>query len=394
MSKKNRARAVMMLVTLLFVPLSLTSCGSSEKGSSSSAKAKNEIITLTAKPFSTKLFYSGIIQPLKTVVITSPTDGVIQDMLFHFGDKVDSGKLLFTISSEKFQTDYKNALMQYIKAKNEFNTGQSQLKQSAFLHKNQLISDDEFKSKQSGFYNAQLALLQAKETLNSMLKQLTVQGLNIDELKIENIEKITEALSSQGDSQKLRVVAKTSGVALLPTKSDGEGETKKIGKGDQVKQGDVLAVIGDTSGLTIRVSVNEFNINQLKAGQKVKVTGAAFSDFVLQGEIAGIDRQAQTNSGGVPMFPIEIIVPKLSPEAQKVIHIGMSSKVEINIEGDSEITVPITAVIEKNGQAFVKAKDPKTGKIYEVSVKTKQTTPDSVVIESSLKAGDQIVAAG
>lgn len=377
-----------IVILLLFV-IVLSACGSHEKKTNS----KKEIFTLKSQPFSTKLFYSGIVQPLKTVVVTSPADGVIQEMMFHYGEKVETGKLLFTISSEKFQTDFKNTLMQYIKAKNEFNTSNSQLSQSDFLHKNELISDDEYHSKQSGFYNAQLALVQAKETLNSMLKQMTLQGFDMDSLRIENIDKITQALNAHGDSQKLRVVAKTNGLALLPTKSDTEGDTKKIGKGDQVKQGDVLAVIGDTSGLMVRVSVNEFNINQLKIGQKVQVTGSAFPDFVLQGEIAGIDKQAQSSTGGMPLFPIEVIVPKLLPNEQKIIHVGMSAKVEINIEGDPQVTVPITAIFEKNGQTFVTAKETKTGKMHEVPVKTGQTTADSVVIESSLKPGDKILVA-
>ncbi|MHB1947534.1 MAG: efflux RND transporter periplasmic adaptor subunit [Gammaproteobacteria bacterium] len=385
---KKMFKLITYAVTIIGFITFLAACGSSDK---SKRAGKQEIVTLESQPLATTLYYSGIIQPLKTVVVTSPADGVVQEMLFHYGDQIKEGEKLFTISSEKFQTDYKTALMAYIKAKNEFNTSHSQLMQSEFLHKNQLISDDEFKTKQSGFYNAQLAQLQAKETLNAMLKQLTVQGFSIDELNIENIDKITQALNSQGDSQKLRVASPTAGVVLLPTKSDNDTETKKIGKGDQVKQGDVLAVIGDTSGVTIRVSVNEFNINQLQIGQKVKVTGAAFPDYILEGKISGIDRQAQASASGMPTFPIEIIVPILPPKSRSVIHIGMSAKVEIHVEGEPQITVPIPAIIEKDGRTFVSAKDLKTGKIRQVPVKTGQTTADAVAIESSLKVGDQVV---
>ncbi len=74
---------------------------------------------------------------------------------------------------------------------------------------------------------------------------------------------------------------------MLPLKNEaGDGELKRIIKGDQVKQGDVLAVIGDNDGLMVHIEVSEFNINQLKIGQKVQVTGAAFPNFILQGMIA------------------------------------------------------------------------------------------------------------
>lgn len=225
-----------------------------------------------------------------------------------------------------------------------------------------------------------------------MLKQLSVQGLKIDEISTENINKITQMLHAQGDIQKLHVLAPAAGVVLLPTKTDNsESEIKKIGKGDQVKQGDVLAVIGDTSGLMVRVNVSEFNINQLKVGQKVKVTGAAFPDTELQGEIAGLDKQAQINSSGMPVFPVEVIVPKLTAAQQAMIHMGMSAKVEVSIDSGAKITVPIDAVKEKTGASYVNVKDQKSGKIRAVAVTTGATTLDSVVIESNLVPGDQVV---
>lgn len=381
-------RFYLSLIMILLL-LNFSGCGSPKDKLKQASK--EETITLTPKKLSTSLFYSGVIQPLKTLAIPAPADGVIQEIFFHYGDVVKAGQLLFVISSEKFQIDYKNALMDYIKAKNEFNTMKSQLTEGDFLHKNQLISDDDYKTKQNAFYTSQLALVQAKETLHLLLNELTDERFDIDSLMIENIDKITQALKAQGNAPKIRVLAPATGVILLPTKSEGDGENKKLMSGDLVKQGDILGVIGDTHGLTIRVNVNEFNINQLKIGQSVKVSGSAFPDINLQGKIAGLDKQAQVSTNGIPIFPIEIIVPALSREEEKTIHIGMTAKVEINIDGPPEISVPLEAVFEKDGQTFVNAKDPHTGKVHEVLVRTGQTGMDSVVIESNLKTGDQIV---
>lgn len=151
-------------------------------------------------------------------------------------------------------------------------------------------------------------------------------------------------------------------------------------------------MIGDLSGLIVHISVNEFNINELKVGQKVKVSGTAFSQFTLDGQISGIDRQAQTSSGGVPVFAVEIVVPKLTPEEQAIIHVGMSAKVQINIEGPPVVTVPFSSVYVKNNISYVKMQDRNSHKIIEIPVKTGATTEDAVVIESPLKAGDKVVA--
>lgn len=349
-------------------------------------------VTAEVKPVSSILYYSAIVEPIKTTVVTSPTDGVINEMYFHFGDEIKKGQSLFSISSDKFQTDYKTALMQYIKAKTDYANAQTQLRESEFLHKNQLISDDDYKSKQTNFYNARLTMAQAKEALDAMQKQIDFHSINLYDLKIENIDQITRVLNEQNALRQIHIAGTIAGVILLANKDQSDtGELKKIAKGDMVKQGDVIAMIGDVSGLTLHINVTEFNINQIQLGQPVKVTGAAFPDDILNGKIAAIDRQGQTSQGGLPVFPVEIIVPTLTREQQARIHMGMSAKVAIEIDDSAKMTIPIKAVIQKNGKTYVKVKEEKNGKIREVAVNTGETTMDSVVIDSGLKSGEKIV---
>ncbi len=381
----NKGKYLLIFTLMLMI----ASCGENK-----SSTASNETeMTVASSASSSALYFSGTVQPLKTIVITSPADGVVNDMEFHYGDTVKSSQLLFKISSEKFKSDYKAALMQYIKAKNDFNTAQSQLKESDFLHKNQLISDDDFKGKQSNYYNAQLSMVEAQDALGLMLKQLAVPGVKLDQLTIQNIDKISQALNINGGTQELQIVAPGTGVVLLATKANSSDEAKKLEKGDLVKQGDVLAEIGDVTGLTIHINVNEFNINQLKIGQKVIVTGAAFPGIELQGQITGLDRQGQAAAGGMPIFPVEIVVAKLTSDQQAVIHVGMSAKVQINIEQPEQIKIPITAVLQKEGVTLVKEKD-SHGSVKEVAVKTGQTTINDVVIDEGLKVGDKILVPG
>jgi HlyD family secretion protein len=376
----------LFVITLLCFFCSINACSRD----ASSKNKTNNTITAELKPIQTRYYYTGMIQPLKTVVVTSPAEGVIEDMAFHYGDQVNAKQPLFTIYSDKFQTDYKNALMQYIKAKTEFNNSRSQLTEAEFLHKNELISDDDFKSKQTTFYTSQLTMVQSQDALSEMLKQLNIKGFNLYALTIQDIDKITRALHTQDGSQKLQVSSPTKGVALLPMKSDST-DTKKFSKGEMVKQGDLLALIGDISGLTIHINVNEFNVNQLVVGQKVIVTGTAFPQYNLEGHIASVDRQGQASQGGLPVFPVEVIVPTLTSEQQAVIHMGMSAKVEITIESEPVISVPLAAVFEKKGMPYVQVK--KNNKIQDVLVKTGQTTENAVVIEANIKAGDNIVIA-
>lgn len=347
------------------------------------------LVKVEAHSYAKSLYYSGTVQPLKSLVVTSPADGVIVDMPFQYGEPIKKGQLLFVLSSAKFLTDYKSALMTYIKAKNDFNTSETQMKEAEFLHKNELISLDEYKTKQSNFYGAQLGLLQAKDALENLIHQLDMKDINLYNLSIADIDKITQAMHLRSSSENLRVLAPADGMVLAVGKN--EDETKRQAKGDAVKQGDALAVIGDLGGISVRIKVNELTVNQLKIGQKVTVTGIAFTEHALKGIISRVDRQGESSNGGLPSFAAEVNVPTLTSEQQKQIHVGMSAKVEILIDEEPQLLIPMTAIQEKDGSSFVKLYDAKTKKIKETMVRTGITTADSAAILSGLKPGDQIV---
>ncbi len=358
--------------------------------SRNSSAPNNKIIAIEQqKPVST-LFYAGTIQPQKIIVVPSPADAAVVEMPVQYGEEVKPGQLLFVLSSSKFLSDYKTALTAYVKAKSQFSSSEVQLKESDFLHKNQLISDDDYKNKQTAYYSAQLELVQAKDNLETLMQQMGVKDIDLKKLSIANIDKITQAMHLQMNSEDLRIVSPAHGIMLGVSKNDDE--SKKVAKGDTVKQGDVLAVIGDMNGLSVKIKVNELTINQLHTGQKVKITGIAFPEEELSGQIQRLDKQGEIASGGLPTFNVEVIVKGLSKKQQQEIHVGMSAKVEIDIEGERQIMVPITAVADNNGISSVKLYDEKSGNTRNVNVETGKTTADAVVILSGLKVGDKIVA--
>ena len=345
--------------------------------------------TITPRSVSSALYYSGSIQPVRSLVLTSPVDGVVVEMPKQYGEAVESGNLVFMLSSAKFLSDYKSALMQYIKAKSDFNTSKVQLGEGEFLHKNLLISDDDFKMKQASYYSNRLVLLQAKDALENLLQQMDIKDIDLYKLSISDIDKIDKAMHLQKKSENLRILAPAVGVLLAPSKN--EDDSKKVLKGDTVKQGDVLAVIGDMRGVSVRIKVNELTVNQLNIGQKVTVTGIAFPDDILDGVISRVDRQAESSGSGIPSFTVEVAVPKLTEKQQSVIHVGMSAKVEINLSDDARIMVPVKAVFEKKGASYVQAYDAQSGTLKDVLVRTGKSTPDAVTVLSGLNAGDKIV---
>ena len=136
--------------------------------------------------------------------------------------------------------------------------------------------------------------------------------------------------------------------------------------------------------------MNELTINQINAGQPVIITGIAFPDITLQGKVSRVDKQGLSASGGLPTFNVQVSAV-LTPAQQKVIHVGMSANIQMNLTDPPAISIPITAINETNSQTLVTIYDAQTGKLKQVPVQTGKTSETSVMITSGLKAGDRLV---
>lgn len=339
-------------------------------------------------PFTQSLKFTGTIEPLSYQVIASPADGNIVQMKFQYGDLVNAGDVLFIMESSKFLQDYKTALADYIKTKNELNAKKNQFNESKFLLAHELVSKDEFKTKESEFYTAQLGFLQAQDALDVLIRKINLDQNKFHDLVIDDIQKITKALHFEKNSETLPIRTPVRGLVLTSPK---DGSNKKLLLGDSVKQGDVLVVIGNMEGLHINIQVNELTINQLKINQAVKVSGLAFPDLNLHGFVSHIDKQGENKNNGLPLFNVEIVVPKLKQAEQEKIHIGMSSEVEIDIPHKAQILIPIKNIIEKDGKAYVYVYDKVQRKKTLRLVTTGNSTSDAVAITSGIKDGEEII---
>lgn len=367
------------LSTLLFI---LIGCSDSEKN-------KIKTVTATFRAPEITLSYSGAIQPLKTTVIATPADGTLTQSDFQYGEYVKKGEEVYRISSAKFIADFKNDLSQYLKAKNDFNLNKTQLSEATFLHDNQLISDDDFSMKQSSFYSSKLTYMQARDSVEQMMRQMQISNIDLDAISISDFDKISHLFKTKIEADELRLISPDTGVLLAPLKD--EGETRKIAKGDVVKQGDPIALIGDLSSLMIKIKVNELTVSQIQPGEKVIITGTGFPGLALHGYIHRIDRQGEVSSSGLPEFMLDIIVPTVSPEQQNRIFVGMSAKVDIILREKPQMMLPITAVKEKNGEAWVTLMNPAIKKYSQRKVVTGTTTADMIAIIDGIREGEQVV---
>lgn len=379
-----------LLKILILLVIFTAGCGSDE----SAPDLKNiQTVTATLQPSAITLYFSGTIGPVKVMTVNSSIDGTVIKKNFDYGTNIDKGQLLLVIKSAQLAEEYQTSLTTYLKAKKDYLNNLTQMRGTDYLKSLGIISENEYITTQSTNYDLELSYNQAARKLQQTLEKMGTSVGNIMELHIEQAAAVHKALAQPADL--LNVIAPTSGIALMPSKSSGgsddsSGSTLTVG--NQVKTGQVLLGIGDSTGFAFLIKVNEININNIKVGQTATITSDAFPNITLKGKVEYIVQQAVPGeSGGTPTFPVNIIVSHLTPEQRKIIHMGMSAKVALQVESKPAIRVPISAVVMDQGVATVKVLDEKRNKILTVPVVTGATTLDSVEIQQGLKPGEKVI---
>jgi HlyD family secretion protein len=359
----------------------LTACHQQQK-----KVGKQQTITVKKQAASKTLYFSGTINPLSTTPVLSPAEGVATKQFFEFGQPIKKGQKLITISSAKQQTDYQSAITDFIKAKQTLGKDKSKYLSAKKLYQRGLKSRNDYEDAENTYYLDQLAFYQAQAKLNTAIKYHKVTDLS--KLSAEDIKSVQKALNLNKTEQEITVTAPVNGIALFPKDSDSNSGGQKDTA--QVKQGDILVNLGDITGLTVTIGIDEININQIHVNQKAVITSDAFPDISLNGYVKSVASQA-ASVGGSPTFSAIVIVPNLTPAQAKVIHIGMNAKIGIILQSPAQILLPLKAVYKKDGVSMVTIVDKTSNKKTPVTVTTGQTSLNSVVITSGLKTGDQVV---
>lgn len=380
-------KTFLWLFMVMGISLLLVACS----GEQSKTHSTGQIIIAKPRATTERLYFSGVIQPIKVFNLISPYAANIASMDFTYGEKITAGDLLLTLDSTQLESDFRQGLTNYLKAANEFQQAKVAYRADLALAKYQIVDQETLNSDKSALDDNALALLNAKQKLQIVAKQLPgmANTQHLESLSLGDINAIQSILDKKYGV--IELTAKNSGIILIPNQADANG--KEIQVGEQVKQGQVLVKIGDIHGFLIHIKINEVDINLIKPGDPVTVSGDGFPGISLQGVISSVAAQAQSsqNGQGQVQFTADVEVKQIPPSAVKLIHIGMNAKVMLDIPQPAQIILPIAAVKQDQGRSYVMIL--KQGKAVKTWVTTGKTTLTDVAILSGVATGDQIVVA-
>ncbi len=370
-------------LVMCFFLLTLSSCKEKPK-----PVLKDMSLVVHAVKNTEKLYFSGEIKPLNETAISVPSDAKVKKIMFNFGSDVKKGDVLIELDSPEQQKEYDDALTTYLKAKDDMDVAVAKFAGTQSLWDEKLVSENMFKSDKSTLFTNKISFYQAKTKLLTLAKKLknisTKEMLN---LSLSDFEQVQKVLSK--NKNKIVLKAPHDGIALLPPKSD---DTHELRIGSSIKAAEVVALVGDLTGLSIIIKIPEINIDKIKKGMLAEVSGIAFPNHTLKAMVKSINAQANSSagdSGGLPIFTAKVVVPALTKEQKAILKIGMSASVHVILQEKMRIMVPIKAVHLTGVKTWVMIKTA-DGKSNEVAVRTGISTSDSVQIVSGLKSGDRI----
>lgn len=375
---------VLSLCGIILASFALSFCGNHKQES----KANLHRYAVIAKAIHKKVHFTGTIQPLHESTVTSPMEAVVDKMNFHYGQKVKKGDVILTLNSNELQKQFNDNLTDYLKAKDSYSIAKAKFSGTQDLWNSGLLAKNNYISEKSNMDTVRVTLMQSKRKLTELLEKIDEGTLpNMSSLSLADFDKLRAILASKHNL--IRLKAPTSGVLLYPPKA-GEDKTARITVGSSIKSGQVIALIGDLSGISIEIEVPEIDISQIRAGMSAVINGIAFGKHPLKGRLIAVNAQASNAGNGLPFFTAVVEVAILTPEQQALIKVGMSASIELTIDNGKQLFIPIAAIKRDKGQSLVTVQTA-SGVMDQRRITTGSAQADSVVVETGLKSGEVVV---
>ena len=187
-------------------------------------------------------------------------------------------------------------------------------------------------------------------------------------LTLENLRLQREAAAKELEDAKTQ---RENLIVVAPC--DGIIASLEVSEGDEITSGSLLCSILQGEDMKLTIAVDELDVVNVEAGQKVTITVDALSGVEISGEVYKI-APVGSNSGGVTTYDVE-----LSFDAEGTgVRSGMNATGEIEIASKSStLFVPVEAIMTINNTTYVMVEDGGSQSLASASTSTSASTGGS-----------------
>lgn len=230
---------------------------------------------------------TGTLSAISTVVVGSQISGQVTEVLVDFNDKVEQGQVIAKIDPSSYQAQIEQGAAQIASARASLAQAQASLKNAeldyarkAELGERQLVA-------RSDIDLARAALDQARAQVASAQAQINQQTASTQTTRI-NLERTV-------------IRSPVDGVVLTRTIEAGQTVAASL------QAPELFTIAEDLSKMKIELAVDEADIGQVQAGQRVTFTADAFAERQFGGVVDQV-RLAATNTSNVVTYPVVVTV--------------------------------------------------------------------------------------
>ena len=254
---------------------------------------------------------SGQLEPVLRVEVKSKASGEILELFVDSGDEVELGDTLAKIDPRDVENGWDQAVADYEVAEVRRDLAREQLRRSQDLLEAEVITKQEFESRELEYANAEAAFVRAQT--NRELAALRRTDVTI--------------------------TAPMAGTILEKQVEYGQVIQSAT---QNVSGGTTLFIMANLDNMRVRTLVDETDVGKLEAGLSAAVSVEAFPDRDFQGYIEKIEPQAIAQQN-VTMFPVIVLLDNRSG----LLKPGMNAEVEVLVDERAEtLAVPNNAIIQ------------------------------------------------
>jgi membrane fusion protein (multidrug efflux system) len=280
----------------------------------------------------------GTVQAVRGVQLTSETSGEITEILFRSGDRVSTDQLLVVLNDEIEQASRRN--------------------QIASLELAQILFERD----------------------GMLMEQKSIPQTRYDRSKADLERARAQLAETQAELANKRIEAPFAGTIGI----------RRVGVGDYLAPGTVIATLQDHSELEIDFTVPARYAPKLKAGLRVTVRVDAFPEVTFSAVVQAVDSRVDPNTRNV-------LVRAQLNEARGLLP-GMFAELEVDLGDERQVvTIPETAMAYAlQGNTVYVIEPTEDGHLTATArvVQAGRVSDGKVAVLEGLNPGDQVVSVG
>ncbi len=327
---------------------------------------------------------TGKIQPLAKVEIKSKASGIVEKLLVHYGDTVETGQVLAELDKEQLHAGVREARANLLasEAAYERNLVEAQGPDLPFLK----TSVERSKRLYADGLIAPQILEDAEMAYQMALNRQTAARSNAAVTKAE-VERARAALErTQTDLHYATIRSPMDGLVLSRDVEVGDAVSSILVLGSQAT---LVMTLGDVSEVYVLGKVDEADIGRVYMDQRARIVVEAFKDKKFEGEVTKISPFG-VEEDNVTTFEVRVSIQNPTGKLKT----NMSANAEIILEEKTGVLlIPESAVIyDRERNTALEVPDPSAPDgTREVAVKLGISNGVKTEVLEGPAEGDQVV---